>query len=138
MLLGLAMTLPADAATSRKKSAASTAKKASSSKTVSGKPAGSKSKRRTQAARRSGPARQMSPTPERYMQIQQALADKGYYEGPVNGQWGPESVDALKRFQQDANLVVDGKLGALSIIALGLGPNHDASTQFAVKPGSIE
>ena len=66
----------------------------------------------------------MAPTPERYMEIQQALADKGYYSGAVNGIWGADSVDALKRFQQDQNLAPDGKLGALSIIALGLGPKR--------------
>ena len=41
---------------------------------------------------------------------------------PVNGAWGADSVAALKKFQQDQNLAVDGKLGALSLIALGLGP----------------
>jgi peptidoglycan hydrolase-like protein with peptidoglycan-binding domain len=66
----------------------------------------------------------MAPTPERYMEIQQALADKGYFNGPANGTWGPESVEALKRFQRDQNLDPDGKLGSLSIIALGLGPKR--------------
>lgn len=68
------------------------------------------------------------------MEIQQALADKGYYDGPVDGVWRSECVDALKRFQQNENLEPDGKLGALSLIALGLGPKRDASTQFATKP----
>ena len=58
------------------------------------------------------------------MEIQQALADKGYFNGTVNGTWGPDSVEALKRFQQDQSLDPDGKLGALSIIALGLGPKR--------------
>ena len=35
------------------------------------------------------------------MQIQQALADKGYYSGPVNGVWGSDSLEALKKFQAD-------------------------------------
>jgi peptidoglycan hydrolase-like protein with peptidoglycan-binding domain len=70
------------------------------------------------------------------MQIQQALADKGYYTGPVNGAWGPDSVEALKKFQQDQNLAVDGKLGALSLIALGLGPKREPISQLAGKPES--
>ena len=70
------------------------------------------------------------------MQIQQALADKGYSTGPVNGAWGPESVEALKKFQQDQNLAVDGKLGALSLIALGLGPKREPISQLAGKPES--
>ena len=66
----------------------------------------------------------MAPTPERYMEIQRALADKSYYDGPVNGIWSPDCVASLKRFQQDQNLDPDGKLGSLSIIALGLGPKR--------------
>lgn len=67
---------------------------------------------------------QTAPTPERYKEIQQALATKGYFHGEVNGQWGADSVDALRRFQADQNLEVDGKLGSLSLIALGLGPKR--------------
>lgn len=33
-------------------------------------------------------------------------------------------MDALKRFQHDQNLVEDGKVGSLSLIALGLGPKR--------------
>ena len=73
----------------------------------------------------SRPRGQGSPTSDRYMEIQQALAAKGFYTGPVNGEWGPESVDALKRFQEAQSLKPDGKLGALSLISLGLGPKHD-------------
>jgi N-acetylmuramoyl-L-alanine amidase len=74
------------------------------------------------------------PSPERYKEIQQALADKGFYDGPINGVWGEECVAALKRFQEGEDLVVDGKLGARSIIALGLGPQRSADSQFLVKP----
>jgi peptidoglycan hydrolase-like protein with peptidoglycan-binding domain len=70
---------------------------------------------------------QLHPTSERYKEIQQALAAKGYFSGPVDGNWGQDSVDALKRFQHDQNLTEDGKIGSLSLIALGLGPKHDAS-----------
>jgi peptidoglycan hydrolase-like protein with peptidoglycan-binding domain len=76
---------------------------------------------------------QPGPTPERYKEIQQALADKGYYKGEVNGQWAAESTNALSRFQADQNLKVDGKLGSLSLIALGLGPKRTANLQ--AKPG---
>lgn len=72
---------------------------------------------------------QQAPTPQRYMEIQQALADKGYYKGPVSGQWGPDSIDALKRFQQDQNLNGTGKLDSMSLIALGLGPKRNLTAQ---------
>jgi peptidoglycan hydrolase-like protein with peptidoglycan-binding domain len=80
----------------------------------------------------------MVPTPERYKEIQQALADHGHYTGPVNGIWGPDSVEALKRFQQDQNLSPDGKIGALSLIALGLGPKRPPGGDLTGKPESTE
>jgi hypothetical protein len=98
---------------------------------------GKTSKRRGVQTARAIP-RQSEPTPERYMQIQQALVDKGYHPGPVSGQWGSEWVAALKQFQQAQNLNADGKLGALSLIALGLGPKREPLTQFAGKPESIQ
>jgi len=72
---------------------------------------------------------QQAPTPQRYMEIQQALADKGYYKGQVSGQWGPDSIDALKRFQQDQSLNGTGKLDSMSLIALGLGPKRNLTAQ---------
>jgi len=70
---------------------------------------------------------QQQPTPDRYKEIQQALADKGYFGGPVDGNWGASSMDALKRFQHDQNLTEDGKIGSLSLIALGLGPKRGSA-----------
>lgn len=72
-------------------------------------------------------APQQQPTPDRYKEIQQALADRGYFAGPVDGNWGPSSIDALKRFQHDQSLLEDGKVGALSLIALGLGPKRQTA-----------
>jgi hypothetical protein len=67
---------------------------------------------------------QQAPSPERYKEIQQALAGRGYLQGESTGQWGPDSVDALKRFQTDQSLMPDGKINSLSLIALGLGPKR--------------
>lgn len=72
------------------------------------------------------------------MEIQQALAEKGFYEGPVDGKWTAECVAALKQFQADQNLSPDGKLGALSIIALGLGPKRDGDGTVLGKPESAQ
>ena len=81
----------------------------------------SKSKKKTVVVRR---VAQQQPTAERYKEIQQALAEKGYFHGPVDGVWGADSTDALKRFQREQNLEEDGKIGSLSLIALGLGPQR--------------
>jgi peptidoglycan hydrolase-like protein with peptidoglycan-binding domain len=85
-------------------------------------------------SRKASPPRQQTPTPDRYTEIQQALAAKGYYKGEANGVWGPDSVSALKRFQAEQNLQADGKIGALSLIALGLGPKHESTGEIAAKP----
>jgi hypothetical protein len=80
------------------------------------------------------PSYQLHPDPDRYQQIQQALAGKGYFKGEVNGQWGDDSVDALKRFQADQKLDDDGHLSALTLIGLGLGPKHDGDVGKAAAP----
>jgi peptidoglycan hydrolase-like protein with peptidoglycan-binding domain len=98
-----------------------------------GKPAAKTTARPRSYSRYRAPAAQQVPTPERYKEIQQALADKGYFKGNVDGQWNPESVDALKRFQGDQNLAADGKIGSLSLIGLGLGPKR-MTAQSAVPP----
>ena len=96
----------------------------------------STAKKRPVAARHFAP---QQPTPERYKEIQAALAAKGYFTGEPDGNWGPVSVDALRRFQHDQNLTEDGKIGSLSLIALGLGPKREppAEPQKAVEPEKI-
>ncbi len=113
-----------------KSTAAAHAKTASHAKTSSAKTVShrKKSSKKPVASRRSS---QQQPTAERYKEIQQALADRGFFNGPVDGNWGPDSIDALKRFQREQNLPDDGKLGSLSLIAMGLGPKR---TELAEKP----
>ena len=114
---------------------ASTAKKSPTAKTPA-RPAAKKSattSRGTAAARARAKRpqvtwrnRQTAPTPERYRDIQNALAAKGYLSREeANGAWSQSSIDALKRFQADQNLESTGKINSLSLIALGLGPRRD-------------
>jgi hypothetical protein len=80
-------------------------------------------------SRTPAPSYQLHPDPARYQEIQKALADKGYFKGEPNGQWNGDSVDALKRFQTDQNLPSpDGKINALTLSGLGLGPKHEGSS----------
>jgi hypothetical protein len=79
----------------------------------------------------SGPTFQAHPDTERYQQIQQALAQKGYFKGEANGTWGDDSVAALKQFQTDQKIPNDGKISSLSLIGLGLGPNREAGAPKA-------
>jgi peptidoglycan hydrolase-like protein with peptidoglycan-binding domain len=96
------------------------------------------SKSATKAAPPARPPAQQHPTTERYKEIQQALMDRGYFRGPVDGNWGPESEAALQRFQHDQNLDEDGKIGSLSLIALGLGPRRAASPEPPEPPPEVE
>lgn len=76
------------------------------------------------------PARgQLRPTRDRYAEIQAALAQAGYYHGPANGDWGPESVNALAYFQKDRGLEPTGKIDAPSLIKLGLGPKYETPAE---------
>jgi peptidoglycan hydrolase-like protein with peptidoglycan-binding domain len=68
---------------------------------------------------------QAAPSPERYKEIQEALAAKGYLQSPATGVWNQDSAEALRRFQADQHLDVTGKLSARSLIALGLGPKTE-------------
>jgi peptidoglycan hydrolase-like protein with peptidoglycan-binding domain len=71
--------------------------------------------------------RQTAPTQDRYRQIQEALAAKGYLPAEsATGTWSQTSIDALKRFQADQKIETTGKINSLSLIALGLGPKRDA------------
>ena len=70
--------------------------------------------------------RQMSPTPDRYREIQGALASKGFLKPEdATGTWNQTSSDAMKKFQAEQNLDSNGKINSLSLIALGLGPHRD-------------
>lgn len=88
------------------------------------------------AHRRPAPTYQLQPTPDRYKEIQQALAERGYFSGAVDGQWGADSVDALKRFQMEHNAGADGKINSLSLIQLGLGPARDHLEDGAAPPAT--
>jgi Putative peptidoglycan binding domain len=105
---------------------------------TSGKSSSSKAHRTTHGkARAAGPAVQNHPDSARYQQIQQALSDEGYFKGDVNGAWGADSQDALLRFQADKKLDADGKITALTLENLGLGPKHDGSaTPLSGRPAT--
>jgi len=132
--LALAALAWPDTATTRKKApvkhhhtpVAGHATKAPShvTKAASGKAVAANAKTKGKKTRRVARSNQQAPTPERYKEIQDSLASKGYFKGEANGQWGSDSDDALKRFQTDQNLTPDGKIGSLSLIALGLGPKR--------------
>lgn len=129
----------------KKSTAGAAAKKTSTLKTAASSKKRASTKKRTTSARRRTPARgatwrsrQLAPEPERYREIQQALIDKGYLEGPATGKWDQASIDALRRFQQEQNLEPSGKINSLSLIALGLGPKYENHAPAAAVPQPSE
>jgi hypothetical protein len=76
-----------------------------------------------------------SPAPSAYdsslvRSVQQALNDKGYFAGAVDGQWGPATRDAVRRFQQASGLAQTGELERSTLAALGISNrDHVAGTQ---------
>lgn len=83
------------------------------------------SRGKSRATRAVAVSRPAQPSPERYREIQQALAERGYLTGPVTGAWDADSQDALRRFQREQNLK-EGRLDSRTIISLGLGPQRAA------------
>jgi hypothetical protein len=114
----LAATTPAKKPVAPKKTAVA----ASSSKKTAAKKTAASARKTTVAKRVPTVSRQSSPTPDRYKEIQSALAAKGYLKTEPNGVWDAQSIDAMKRYQADQKLDASGKLTAASLIGLGLGP----------------
>jgi peptidoglycan hydrolase-like protein with peptidoglycan-binding domain len=127
LCVGLVLSLPLNAA--QKKAAPSKSKAQAQAKTQT------KAKAKP---KKPAPAHyaQQHPTAERYTEIQAALVDRGLLPA-TTGVWGTDSVEALKKFQQDQGLRPDGKLGALSLRALGLGPRREGTVEDAITAGVL-
>lgn len=50
--------------------------------------------------------------------LQRALASLGFSTGPIDGQYGPATVAAVKRFQRSVKLTPDGIAGRATLTAL--------------------
>lgn len=48
---------------------------------------------------------------ESIAELQRHLADMGYFNGEITGNYGPQTQEAVARFQQDAGLAADGIVG---------------------------
>ena len=120
MLAMVLLAWNADGATPTKKKAP--AKKGTTS--------ASKGKKKAPAKKKSATTwrnRQLAPSADRYREIQQALASKGYLKPEdATGSWNTTSTEALKKFQSEQNLDASGKINSLSLIALGLGPKRES------------
>lgn len=105
---------------------------------ASGRTPSTLSKAKYSAAKYSAPKRYAppaSPSSDRIKDIQQALLDRGYLSSSPDGVWSAQCVEALKRFESDRKLKIDGKIDSRILIALGLGPKYDENLALPI-PGS--
>lgn len=93
---------------------------------------GRNSRKRTVIARQ--PAPPAIPSSDRFREIQEALAQKGYLTTPPTNVWDQNAQDALRKFQTDQNLSVSGKISSRSLIALGLGSPTAAAPAASATP----
>ncbi len=62
----------------------------------------------------------ISQDPQTIMQIQQALSDKGYYQGSADGKMDSKTQDALKKFQQAQGMQATGQPDQQTLASLGV------------------
>jgi len=82
------------------------------------------------------PVAPSAPASNRLREVQLALIDRGYLQGDGNGAWNAQCVEALKHFETDQKVRVDGRIDSKMLIALGLGPKYDNNLNLPVPSGS--
>jgi len=63
-------------------------------------------------------------------EAQQALKDKGYDPGPIDGINGPQTEAAVRRYQEKESINADGRLGPKTLDSLGV-KQAPARTEFS-------
>ena len=76
-------------------------------------------KPRTETAPRRGPSRTTAPD-SLVEAVQQELIRRGYFGGKVDAMYGPDTRDALRKFQQDHHLADTGLINEATLHALQL------------------
>jgi peptidoglycan hydrolase-like protein with peptidoglycan-binding domain len=65
--------------------------------------------------------------PEAIRNIQGRLEQMGYYQGGLDGEWGPGTQAAVARLQQQRGIQPTGQLNPPTVTAMGLNPNDPAA-----------
>ncbi len=68
-------------------------------------------------------------------EIQNKLAEKGFYKNPVDGQFGPGTQEAMQGFQTSAGLEANGYPTTATLDKLGVKPENAPVTGGAEPPG---
>jgi peptidoglycan hydrolase-like protein with peptidoglycan-binding domain len=86
----------------------------------------------------------ISASQERVMIMQRELAERGLYDGKIDGIAGPETQSALREFQNRNGLAPSGELNAATADALGMNGQKqpvagtDTAAPVASPPSSVE
>ncbi len=75
-------------------------------------------------------------TPQAIQAVQDRLRAAGGYAGRPDGIWGPDSQQALERFQQARGLQVTGQLNQATVATLGLTPGELLAADATTAPAS--
>ncbi len=67
-------------------------------------------------------------------QSQLALKSAGFYSGPVDGKFGPQTKEAVKAFQRSKGLNPDGVVGSKTAIALAKVTAAESGSSTEEKP----
>lgn len=68
-------------------------------------------------------------------QAQERLKVLGFYDGPINGDFGPNTQAALAQFQLANVLPASGSLDAETSLALGIARDASAASGSTAQPG---
>lgn len=71
------------------------------------------------------------------LQVQGALATRGYYRGSLDGKTGPQTRAAVEAFQRDAGLTVTGKVDERLLQEIRLAPPNVSSLPPLDDPASL-
>jgi len=74
--------------------------------------------------------------PQLVRSAQQALKQKGYDVGTVDGQLGPNTESALRQFQQSQGITQSGNLDQQTLSALGVDENQAAQSGMSSSQGA--
>jgi peptidoglycan hydrolase-like protein with peptidoglycan-binding domain len=69
-------------------------------------------------------------------ELQQELRERGYNPGPVDGVYGTQTARAVRQFQRDRDLRIDGVAGTETLTALGLISTSEKNRYVVVVPGN--
>lgn len=78
-----------------------------------------------------------APDSESVRQAQQALKDKGFDPGTVDGIDGPKTRAAVRAYQKKNDLTADGRLGAQTLTSLGV-KQGTAGTELKTSGSNIK